>query len=134
MIVDRRGALVASAGRVLVLPSEVTGRMVERKTGLLPVEHLRIHSHPKEEHMLNEPTGWQVWTTVEGVADLDIEVATAADADEVSGAASLRYRDEGLAYEVFVLAHYCGGGEDCDCVQWLTDHQPRYSYHPRTGA
>src|SRR3954469_12699851 len=50
MIVDRRGALVASAGRVLVLPSEVTGRMVERKTGLLPVEHLRIHSHPKEEH------------------------------------------------------------------------------------
>ena len=83
--------------------------------------------------MLNEPTHWQVWTTVEGALDLDTEYSTAMDADEASAAASLSYRDEGLEYQVFVLAHYCGH-EDCDCVQWLQDHRPRYSYHPRTGA
>jgi hypothetical protein len=28
--------------------------MVERKTGLLPVEHLRIHSQPKEDAMITK--------------------------------------------------------------------------------
>jgi hypothetical protein len=103
--------------------------MVERKTGLLPVEHLRIHSQPKEEHMLNEPTGWQVWTTVEGVADLDIEVATAADARRSVQPHRSATRDEGLAYESLRAgASTRRAREDCDCVQWLTDHQPRYSY------
>ena len=83
--------------------------------------------------MLNEPTHWQIWTTCEGALDEDIEVATTAEADAKAGELSLAYRDNGLEYEVFVLAHYCGH-EDCDCAQWLTDHHPRYSYHPRTGA
>lgn len=82
---------------------------------------------------MNEPTHWQVWTTCEGALDQDIEVTTADEADERAGALSLQYRDAGLEYQVFVLAHYCGT-EECECAQWLLDHRPRYSYHPRTAA
>jgi hypothetical protein len=83
--------------------------------------------------MLNEPTHWQVWSIIDGAIDEDIFVDEADEADETAGRLSLAYRDEGLAYEVYVLAHYCGE-HDCACVQWLDDHRPRYSYHPRTGA
>ncbi len=82
--------------------------------------------------MLYEPTHWQVWTTVEGALDRDETVADAAAADELAGSLSLAYRDQGLAYEVFVLAHYCAH-EDCECVQWSQDHRPRYSYNPSTA-
>jgi hypothetical protein len=83
--------------------------------------------------MLNEPTHWEVWSMIDGALAESIETPTAVDADASAGALSLAYRDAGLAYEVFVLAHYCGGAE-CDCVQWLQDHRPRYSWNPSTRA
>lgn len=81
---------------------------------------------------MNEPTHWQVWSMIDGALDEDVET-DADNVDQIAGDLSLRYRDAGQAYEVYVLAHYCGH-EDCDCVQWIDDHRPRYSWHPRTQA
>ena len=58
------------------------------------------------------------------------EVALDQWASEAMGEAQAK----GEYAAVFVVWHEHAQGIDCGCVQFLTDHHPRYSYDPSAHA
>jgi len=73
----------------------------------------------------------EVWSMVEGAFDeshfVDESIAEEAArqlAEELVTAASFQGFSD---WQVYVLPHSCADGEDCECVQWLTNHHPMFT-------
>lgn len=81
-------------------------------------------------------TWYEVYSLVEGTQDRDTIVGGSAtpDADDVAYAlaqdlAGVSEVEGPFTWEVYILPHYCTvqAGDECACVQYLTDHHPTFT-------
>ena len=81
-------------------------------------------------------TWYEVYSLVEGAQDRDTIVGGAATPDADDVARSLAHDLAGVSdvegpfsWEVYILPHYCRvqAGDECACVQYLTDHHPTFT-------
>ncbi len=87
-------------------------------------------------------TWYDVYSLVEGAQDRDYIVGGDAtpDCDDVARSladdlASVSAVEGPFSWEVYILPHFCSviAGDECACVQYLTDHRPTFTSHDGEG-
>lgn len=62
---------------------------------------------------------FEAYTVIEGAYDAEKSFRTVGAAERW-----LKKRLRGAKGKGYIIEHYCKKNEECECVQWLTDHNP----------
>jgi len=69
-------------------------------------------------------THYEAYLVVEDALEEAEIFADLADAEDWALDEIESCRAVGATADAYIVPHYCDIGQDCECAQWMTDHQP----------
>jgi len=69
-------------------------------------------------------THYEVYLVVEGALEEAEIFADLVDAEDWALDEIESCRAAGAAADAYIVPHYCDIGQECECMQWMTDHRP----------